>query len=292
MSWWKETGIPEAVVQFFNPETESVTNTINFKNCASEMILNKACPYALLSPNRCFTHKVVLEEEIPINNEWNDADDDGIDDDEEWNNNQWNNNGNKADPISIIELETQKFLGNIPGFGPVALTKDGKTGIGFTRKETMMMEWNYFQTQNAGLIVVDFTNKFLWDVVEISEFEPVYFLSPDDKSLYFYLADAPDKKLKRMDLLNREVHDIKGTQANPVHHVWTPDSKALFVLDKKILYKISHPYDETNKSNIDLSPDLIRIRPQGDYLILGYSDKPVVHVVNVQTESVVKTIDF
>lgn len=292
MSWWKETGLPEAVIQFFDPATKSVTNAATFKNCADELMLNGTNPYAVLSPNRCFTHKVVLEEELPVNDGWNDLNDNGIDDDEEWDDDEWNDWGNQADPISIIELETQQFLGNIPGFGPVALTADGHWGLGFTRRETMMVEWNFFQTQNVGLIVVDFTNKFLWEVVEIGDIEPLYFVSPDSRWAYFYQAGAAQQRLFRMELVSRDIQDVGGHQVNPTLRAWTPDNERLYVVDDGVVYRIAHPSGDVVPVDEATGPNLMAMRPQGDFLVLGHSSAQEIHFLDLDSETITETISF
>lgn len=139
---------PTTRLRFVGLDDAKVEATVEVPNCGDELKIVAGADLALLSPRNCF---VLVE-------------------------------GQTVDPISFVDLKKRTFLENIPGFGPVEVSADGKTAWGFTRKEVMLSDWGYEQDTEFGLIEVDIASRS-WKVHDWAHTEPSYTLSPDGAHL-------------------------------------------------------------------------------------------------------------
>ncbi len=169
------TNTPNAKIAFVNPENHAIDGMVTVPNCADELKIQPNGTLGLLSPVACsqngFNAGFVLNrgrfvDECPDPQPVQPQ------------------SGN-FDPISVIDLDKRQFVENLPGFGPVVVTPDGQTAIGFTRRDDMVQQWGYNQIARTGLIKVDL-DTLDWTVTEFGELEPSYVLSPDGQTLYTY----------------------------------------------------------------------------------------------------------
>ena len=203
----------------------------------------------------------------------------------------------RKDPISVIDLASRTFLKNMPGFGPVVISEDGKTAVGFTRKADMVTEWGIDQVMNIGLIIVDLET-LAFQLVEYGDKAPAYVLTPDGESLYTYETtqncDWEDNgqgtqelacvqgaaNLRRLNLQTRVFQDVAGGDARLSRFAMSPDQSGLFVMDQGLLLFLDFETVSLNTELVSaLGGDLLNITAQGDLLVVGHSDKPVFHLV-------------
>ncbi len=255
MTWSTWKGVtPQATVAFYDPVKGSTTELVEFTNCADELKIVPGKPLALLSPRSC-----------------------------------------AKDPISFIDLEKRTFLGNLPGFGPVAITPDGKTAVGFTHKQVMIDEWDHLgQKQEVGLIFVDIATR-KWQIVDYGDKVPTYTLSPDGAYLYSYedhwkwvegrdgvvRAKALPSMLSQWHVASHK-RSVVSSHLKLRRFVWSNDGQSLYFLSSKKngqLHRIEVGTPKAEHVLLDTTAELLNIRPQGDYLVLGKSDTPTFYKV-------------
>ena len=212
----------------------------------------------------------------------------------------------RKDPISILDTKKRKFVNNLPGFGPVAVTSDGKSAIGFTQRQVMVSEWNYNkQVDPIGLIRVDL-DTLKWQVFDYGDATPAYTLTKDGKVLYAwhgytwqYGTDAEGKstktqvpgKLERFNVSDMSRSVVDGAEGI-TRFVWSADGKTLYFIDQSVLYGL--PAGSATAELMLLSPkyQLLNLRPQGDALILGRSSAAEFRVQPLSTKASAKTFSL
>ena len=210
------------------------------------------------------------------------------------------------DPISIIDLEQRQFVKNLPGFGPVLISRDGSTAVGFTRKENMEQEWDYFDQQlKVGLIVVDLAT-LVWKIVDHGDKEPAYTISPNGKHLYLYHDQYSWEKnsegkfemvpvspgLSQIDLADMKVHRMAHDGFNLDRFVWSKDGHQMYVLSNGELLTLEVGIPQLELLPLSAQPELINIRPQDDLLTLGEGNAPVFYLFEMASGSVEQQINL
>lgn len=243
---------------FYDPETRGFTGKLQFQNCADEVVINEKTKQALQSPTVCaFVQDGQAVSPLTLQES------------------AWGGQAPHHDPISVIDLEARKFVENLPGFGPVAVSEDGTLAAGFTLKEVMKSEWNYDKQLNpVGIILVDLPEG-TWEVIEYGSAIPAYTFSPDGKALYLY-SDNPESagELARIDLSTRALEWLEGPSIDLDAFVWSPDGDELFTVSDLALYHVRNDSSEILKVGIPVEASLINIRPQGDFILVGPETAP------------------
>ncbi len=117
---------PTVSIRFYDPAaaakmlSSGMKGQVNFPNCADELVLVPNSRRALLSPNTCLNPDP--PEPLPAA--------------------PGTMEQAQFDPISVIDLDKRAFIKNLPGFGPVTVTPDGKRAVGFTRRAAMINDWD------------------------------------------------------------------------------------------------------------------------------------------------------
>ena len=274
MSWWKADGLPEAQVHFMNTATGVVENTIVFPNCADEVVVQPEGELAILAPTQCFVHPITLAPEV-VPEEFPDAE-------EEWD--EWD----EADPCSVIDLVERKFVGNLPGFGPVAFSGDGQTAVAFSRQETMMKQWNMFQQKLVGLIFIRMSDLY-WKVVEYGTDEPDYFFDLGSQHLYLHDREGGTDRLVRMEADSKNMDVLTGPPATFEEKAEAPDGTLYLVHEGKLL-SVAPGGLETVDVNLSTAAGQVFSRPQGDSVVVYSQDGSSALLVGHPEGSVLSTV--
>jgi len=292
MSWWKEDGLPEAQVHFMNPVTGVVENDIAFPNCADEDAVQPEGTLAILSPNQCFVHPIVLspppEEEWSNEEEgdtWTGWDDSWEDDWDEW------DEFDDADPASIIDLTTREFVGNLPGFGPVQFSPDGKTAVAFSRQETMMKQWNMFQQRTVGLVIIRLEDLY-WKVVEYGDDEPDYFFGLKSDRLFLHDQEGGSDRVVTMDMPTEELTVMGGAPSHFAGKTMTADGNAIYMVYEGALRRLNAGGESVSNIPLDFTAGQISARPQNDYLIVTDADSSTIHLLDLASDTVEKSLEM
>lgn len=215
-----------------------VSVKVKVPNCADEVVITPNGKYALLAPTTC--------QPAPDVNK---------------------------DPVSVIDLEADKFVRNLPGFGPVALAPAGDLGIAFI--DTENLDEALFDDKSQipdrdvryHLMLIDpVTLKF--DTVELGDALPRYAVSPDGKLL---LVDSPslwdDGRIRVLDVKRRELTPIAGPNLRLDNYVVTRDSATVFLLDQG-LFRIALSERKAEAESITFTPSHLNITPDDKLLVL------------------------
>lgn len=232
-----------SVVTFYDTAAGEVIEEVSVPNCVDELVLQPGGELALMAPTRC-----------------------------------------AQDPISVLDLKERAFVKNLPGFGPVEITPDGSTAVGFTRRNDMVTQWGY-QDQEApyGLIIVDLPS-LEWQVLDYGDTGPTFTVSPDGGYLYLYGYSWYHgyQNFEEVDLSDLSRRKVTGGDAGLNRFVWTPDGEYLFTLMYGNLFRVAVGEASAVKVMLDEKPELINVRPQGDYLLLGEYDRPRFYLLGLQ----------
>lgn len=267
MSWWQETGLPEAQVHFMDPDTGDASHHVVFPNCADEVVVQPGGTVALLSPRQCFVHPIVLappptEEEWPTpEEEWDDW--------EEW---------PEGDPASVIDLVERRFVGNLPGFGPVAISPDGSTAVAFSRQETLARQWNVFQRALVGLVVIRLADLY-WQVVEYGGDEPDFFFAPSGSTLLLHDRDGGQDRVVSMDAASHDLLVLGGPPARFEQRATTPDGATVYAVYEGALRRIPVGGAAVQDVPLDFTAAQVFIRPQGDWIVVTEPGTTAIHLL-------------
>lgn len=155
MGYHDKFGFPHVVLQVFNRSDLSFQGTVDFPNCADDLQIHPSETLAVLAPRTCGLRSIILEQPEVVET-W-----------DEWPAPPEQN----ADPISFIDLTSLTHLANVPGFGPAAFAPDGLSVAGYTQLESLMVEWNLFQTEDFGMVVAS-TEDYTFDFFDAGDRRP------------------------------------------------------------------------------------------------------------------------
>ena len=284
VGWWGEDGLPTSFVHWMNPVTGVVEADVSFPNCVAELVVRPGGTQVIMSPTVCFVHPIGFEPEEVVVDEvdvwtggWESW---GGDDWDEWD----------SDPASIIDLVTREYVGNVPGYGPIAFSPDGETAVGFTRQDTMMKQWNYFQKENFGIILIR-TADLYWQVVEYGDTEPDFFVSPDG-TLCLHDREGGVDRVVRMSLDEKVPSPLTGPEAHlrgravaaggeVIHSVYDGELRRIALLDHEV---------ETLELPIQLGQ--VFSRPLNDLLVATDADTAKVLLIDPDSGSILDSIDL
>jgi hypothetical protein len=273
---------------FYETDERKFTNKLIFPNCSDEVVISETSQHALLGPVICqvWKQEPIEAEEPEEQGEWVWEWDDGY-----WEEVQVQVPGGGEqefqDPISVIRLDTRKFVTNLPGFGPVAVSEKRTMAIGFTNREAMENEWGYFdQWTPFGLIFVDLKT-LGWNVIDWGDDVPAYTVSPDGNYLFAYDDTLEDEvassPLRRINLETLVMEPVYGPQVELDAYAWQPGTSNIYLLHDKGLFMIPDSSTQVVALDVPLQPELINIRPQGDFLLLGVKDAPTFYALPLET---------
>ncbi len=256
---------PHAYIEFFSLSTGQSLAKLDFANCADEVVLDPERNLALLAPVDCI-----------------------------------------KDPISLIDLKTHQFLGNLPGFGPVVISQNHSLAVGFTVKSVLEEEWEYFdQTAEYGLIFVDL-DTLEYRIADYGDHAPAYTLSPDGRRLYIYedsyqwrqdkqgkwYKDYDGAGLAQLDLEDLSWKTLGSNETRLDRFVWTDDASQMYFLSSGSVFRLDVEAETVEPMPLGIAPELLNLRPQQDYLLLGESDQPIFYLVDRTNSSLVKTLNL
>lgn len=279
LSWWKEDGQPEAQVHFMNPESGVVEGNVTFPNCADDLAVQPDGGVAILSPRQCFVHPITVAPDEPAPDEWP-APDDERDEWEDW---------PEADPASVIDLETRTFVGNLPGFGPVAIAPDGTTAVAFSRQQTLMRQWNVFQRAAVGLVVIRLADLY-WQVVEYGGDEPDFFFAPKGGRVFLHDREGGEDRVVALDAATLALSPLDGPPTRLDRRAVTPDGQRIYALHDGRLRQIRVGTDAVTDVPLDFEAAQVHARPQGDWIVVAEPGVAAIHVLEADDAAPVRVI--
>jgi hypothetical protein len=179
----------------------------------------------------------------------------------------------RRDPVSVIDLEHDEFVRNLPGFGPVALAQEGTLAVAFMDRElldeSLFDDRSQIPTEGARyrLMLID-TASLKFETVELGDEVPRYAVSPNGQLL---LVDAPylwrDGRVRILDTNTRELKQLIGPGLELDNYVITRNSSEVFLLSRG-LFRISLEELRVVAEPITFNPTHINITPDDRQLVL------------------------
>jgi hypothetical protein len=247
MSWWDKFGVPNTTLQIVNLESMALESSVDFQNCADDLKIQPGGTLAALAPRTCSLHATIVAQPEVVE-EWQDWSDAPL-----------------ADPVSLVDLSTGEHRGNTPGFGPVEWSPDGTQVVGFTDRETLMVEWNTFTTLPFGVILVD-ADAMTWSIVEVGESVPQYFFTSAGDAVVVRARIGGVERVGRVDVATEVLSLLDGPAISLTQRVMAPDGAAL-VSDGGALYRLAAPETTVAPLATGVVGDLLHVRPQGDLVV-------------------------
>jgi hypothetical protein len=290
-----DNGSSQATVHFIELPSVSIVASTAFPNCADELVLQPDGPLALLAPVSC-------NSDGPGTMFGRRGRDSGII--------ECATSGGSFDPISVLNLDTREFITNLPGYGPVDISPDGKMAVGFTRKQDMEQFWSYPQALPVGLIKVDL-DTLDWNVIEYGHREPAYWIAPDALSLYTYedglICEDTDgnpctlsnqctevpSNAARISLETGQRVPMSDDSIQLKHFIVTPDGTTIISLQNDSIARFTT--GSTEVETLDLMPkshNRLGVRPQNDYILVGKKNAAEYDLVDLTSYQHFHTITF
>ncbi len=184
------------------------------------------------------------------------------------------------DPVSVIDLEGDTFVKNLPGFGPVALAPDGATMVAFIDSEAVddSLFDDRAQIPNHHdryhLMLID-TGSLEFDTIPVGETIPRYALTRDGKMV---LVDSPtwfeDGRIRVLDMEAMELTAVEGPDVRLENWVMSQDSSRLFVLDGG-LFDLNVPGATVESVPLKFRPTNLNLTADDALLLLRETDNRV-----------------
>ncbi len=174
------------------------------------------------------------------------------------------------DPISLIDLTpgAEAWVKNLPGFGPLAMAKDGTSAIAFVDAfnvdETLFIDPKQIPPHGMNdphyyIMTLD-TKSLAFELTAVGDTLPRYALTPDGNVL---LVDAVYSKAEQLRLFDTKAHtfrEVKGPSVLLNNYVISSDARHVYALwqglvDVDVQASIAEPISlEFTPLNINISP--------------------------------------
>ncbi len=199
------------------------------------------------------------------------------------------------DPVSVIDLEQGKFMRNLPGFGPVAMSPDGSAAVAFMDADfldkTLFDDKSQIPSRKSDryhLMIIDpISLKFT--TVELGDDLPRYAISRDGKVV---LVDSvwmgTKEQVRLVDVKTRSIQTL------PVaiyldHFVMSPNHEDVYLLSSDLLQHLNLPKAKVRSLNISKSCQSLNMTLDGkSLLVMDWQDQ--VHMVDTTKEKITRTL--
>jgi dipeptidyl aminopeptidase/acylaminoacyl peptidase len=223
--------------------------TVDANNCADEIVLSSDETRAFLSPTLC-----------------------------------------NEDPVTVIRLSDTGDCAvekQMPGFGPVALSPDGKTAVAFLDRDavdpTGVLLPADVQASNTRyhLMFID-TDSLTFTSKPHGDQLPRYTFTPDGSSL---IVDVPMDLMAKVEVVDPRTFSRRAVSGPPVKlHVFSfsPDSATAFVIDAG-LFELDVGGAKLSPIPLAFPPSNLNITPDGMTLLVTNKLRSTVHFVDART---------
>lgn len=223
--------------------------TVEASNCADEVVLSTDETRAFLSPTLC-----------------------------------------NQDPVTVIRLADTGDCAveqQMPGFGPVALSPDGKTAVAFLDRDAVdpsgvMLPADVQASDTRYHLMFIDTTSLSFTTKPHGDQLPRYTFTPDGNSL---LVDVPMDLLAQVEVLDTQTFTRRAVSGPPVKlHVFSfsPDSAKAFVIDAG-LFELDVDAAKLAPIPLAFPPSNLNITPDGLTILVTNKVRSTVHFVDAKT---------
>jgi hypothetical protein len=191
-----------------------------------------------------------------------------------------------ADPISVIDLNPgeETFVRNLPGFGPVAVSPEGTTTVGFLDRTVLDLELFDDEslvpdesTARFHLMLID-AETLTYRFVEVGQRLPRFAVTPDGNVLLVDSSFTVDVPARLLDVDSGQWRYINGAPLLLDNFVLTSDSAHAYVIEQRFypgLYDLDIARGVSEEIPLAFSPRNINISPSDDTLYLRKNDSEI-----------------
>lgn len=226
---------PSTRIVLFDLETK-LTQSLQVPNCADDIVISGDGKRAFLAPTSC-----------------------------------------SKDPISVIDLSqgAEKFVKNLPGFGPVALAPGGHTAVGFLDRDNIdlaLFDDPSLAPENAPeqfhLMLLD-TESLGYEFVPVGDSLPRFAVTPDGSVLLVDSAFLEQDRVRLFDVAEKAFVEISGPKLHLNHFALSSDSEHAYVLEYGVgLFDIDIPKATSESFAIPFEPMNLNISADDQLLFL------------------------
>ncbi len=180
----------------------------------------------------------------------------------------------RRDPVSVIDLHSERWVGNLPGFGPVAVAPRGNLAIAFLDRDNIDASLFDDPAQIPSSSDVRYHVMFIdtvtleFETLAIGDTLPRYALTPAGNLVLVDSASwYEDGKLRLLDTATKEIRAVSGPDVRLNQFVMTSDSSRVFLLDQG-LYDLSLWAARVQSVDLRFVPTNINITPDDKHLLL------------------------
>lgn len=197
------------------------------------------------------------------------------------------------DPISVVDLEQCNFRGNLPGFGPVALSPDGETVVGFMDRDANdplapPLPEDVLTSQDRYHLMFVETESLDYTTAPIGDLLPRYAFTPNGATLIVdHDVDRDRSRTGPLVLLDTEaktIRTVEGPEVELHEYALTPDSSRAFIVDAA-LFRLSIDDAKTDRIGLSYTPTSVNITPSGDTLLLKDAVYGSVHLYDIASSA-------
>ena len=182
----------------------------------------------------------------------------------------------RKDPVSVIDLVEERFVRNLPGFGPVAMSPSGETAIAFINmnnvEEHLFDDPSQIPSKEDGIyhLMLINTSDLSFKTLPLGDRLPRYALTPNGQMLLIDDAQVfgrEDAQVRILDIDTLTLQPVVGPSVRLLHYVLTSDSSRALLIDEH-LYELSIEERRVEKLDINIEPSRLNITPDDQQLIV------------------------
>jgi DNA-binding beta-propeller fold protein YncE len=188
----------------------------------------------------------------------------------------------RKDPISVIDLEQEKFVRNLPGFGPVGV--QGSLAVGFLDRNnidrSLFDDPSLIPASSSAqyhLMLID-TTTLKYQFAEAGDHLPRFAITPDGNVLLVDSSWSSDVPARLFDVANSAWKFIDGAPLLLDNFVITSDSQHAYVIETRFfdgLYDLDIANGRSIEISLPFAPTNINISASDQTLYLRKDDANV-----------------
>ena len=177
------------------------------------------------------------------------------------------------DPVSVVDLRGCKLEATLPGFGPVALARQGATVVAFADRDAegpLPPELRQ-SPRRYHLLLID-ARTLAVETLPLDDWLPRYAAPPSGRLLIVDTARKPPVQPRLIDLERRSVAPIFGPAVPLESFVVTPDERHVFAMFHG-LYLLRTGRQQLDSLPLAFVPEAINRTPDGKTILLLEEDR-------------------
>lgn len=255
---WKSTdGTPHTDVTVNDADTGEESCRVDTQNCADELVLSPDGERAFLAPTLC-----------------------------------------AKDPVSVVKVSSAgcALERQLPGFGSVALSPDGRTAVAFLDRDnaeaaTLGMPAEVVRSSKRFHLMFIDVASLEYRTAPVSNQLPRYAFTPDGAKM---LVDTPMDLLSNvvlLDVASGRSRVLRGPPAKLHRYSLLPDSGRVFTVDNG-LFELDLGDAVVRPVPTSFPPAVLNITPDGRTLLAGDGQLPLLHLLDTGSRRESRRISY